>query len=64
MLVRSQLWDELRACGFSQLRFKSVSELEIWASKYDAGFEHEIARFASLPCCELLVTTLVPMQYS
>lgn len=63
VLVRSQLWDELRACGFLQLRFKSASELEIQASKYDAGLEHKIARFASPPCCGLLVTTFLPMQY-
>lgn len=59
----SQLWDELRACAFSELKFKRVSKLEIWASKHDAGLEHEIARFASLPCSGLLLSTFLPMQY-
>ena len=33
------------------------------ASKYDAGLEHERARFASLPGCGLVATTFPPMQY-
>lgn len=41
MLVPSQLWDKLRACGFSQLTFESVGEMQ--ASKYEAGLEHELA---------------------
>jgi len=32
-----------------------MSELEIGASKHDAGLECEIARFASLTCCRLLI---------
>lgn len=41
MLVPSQLWDQLRAWGFSQLTFESVEEMQ--ASKYEAGLEHELA---------------------
>lgn len=46
MLVTSQLWDELWACGFSQLTFKSVREMQ--ASKYEADLEQELQDL--LPC--------------
>lgn len=60
MLVPSQLWDELGACGFSQLAFKSVGEMQ--ASKYEAGLEQELVGFAPLPWCGLVPPTSLPVE--
>lgn len=53
----------LGACGLSEL-----SHLEVWgsthlqASKYEAGLEHELAGFAPLPCCGLVLPTSLPVE--